>query len=163
VVPRPNGPDGKPRPDEHCHEDEDWVHVILCFHECLASPERSFVSACDCETDCEHAAVRERFEIRVEEGRARRPNLECAIRDAIVGGRIRYEEIVSWVTTRSLEAPAETCIVLANVLRPPEGDPMDNANIDINVRPVVYGNDLLFELICGLVHDDQPRPQGGKF
>jgi hypothetical protein len=162
VAPRPNGPGGNPRPDEHCHDDEDWVHVVICFHECLADPERTFLSACDCESECEHSSVRERFEIRIEEGRAKGPNLECSVRDAIVGGRIRYDEIVNWVTTRRFEAPSETCITLANVLRPAEGGRIENSSIDINVRPVVYGNDVLFELICGLVNGDQSRPHGSK-
>jgi hypothetical protein len=162
VAPRPNGPDDKPRPNEHCHDDEDWVHVVICFHECPAEPERSFVGACDCETECEHGAVHERFEIRIEEGRAKGPNLECTIRSAILGGRIRYDELVAWVTTRWLEIPRDPCITLANVLRPAEGGRIDNDSIDINVRPIVYGNDLLFELICGLISEEQSRQRGSK-
>ncbi len=164
IAPRPNGEDGQPRPEEQCQDDRDWVHVVLCFHECLSAPEKSFVGACDCETECEHAAIRERFEIRIEEGRVRRPDLECSIRDAVIGSRIRYEELVTWVTTHGLELPADVCIPLANVLRPPEGGGIDNGSIDINVRPIVYGADLLFELICGLVNtnDEQSRPRGGK-
>ncbi len=164
IAPRPNGEGDRPRPQEQCQGDEDWVHVVLCFHECLAAPERSFVGACDCETDCEHAAVRERFEIRIEEGRAKRPDLDCSIRDAVIGSRIRYDELVNWVTTRGLEVPSDACITLANVLRPPADGSIDNGSIDINVRPIVYGADLLFELICGLVNtnDEQSRPRGGK-
>lgn len=162
IAPRPNAPDGSPKLDEHCQDDEDWVHVDICFHECLASPERSFVNACDCETDCEHSAIRERFEIRIEEGRAKAPNLDSSLRDALRQGRVRYGEIVSWITSRSLDVPRRTCITLANVLRPQEGGHIENDRIDIDVRPVVFANDLLFELICELVNDDSHRPRTNK-
>jgi hypothetical protein len=35
-------------------------------------------------------------------------------------------------------------------------------DIDITVRPIVYTNDLLFELILALMNEGQDYPRGGK-
>ena len=54
------------------------------------------------------------------------------------------------------------CIPLANV-RLPRGNRCESEDIDISVRPIVYTNDLLFELIVGVMNEWQPRPRAGKY
>jgi len=45
---------------------------------------------------------------------------------------------------------------------PVEGTYVSEDDIDITVRPIVYTNDLLFEIIVGLLRNEQSAPRGGK-
>jgi hypothetical protein len=51
---------------------------------------------------------------------------------------------------------------LANVRLPEPDMQYKESNIDITIRPIVYTNDLLFELILELTAGEKSHPRGGK-
>jgi hypothetical protein len=65
------------------------------------------------------------------------------------------------VSQRCAPPSCEPCLVLANVSvpRPNESSGVD---IDIAVRPIVYTNDLLYELLVALTTSRQSSPRLGK-
>jgi hypothetical protein len=159
-IPKAEPRDGaEPDYDAHC-DPKNWVHVSVCYHECLARPERVAIPECDATPECESGEVHERYEIVIEEGKADAPDLERSIRDALVGGRLHYDELVRRVSECCPALEGSICVPLANV-RKPEGDaPIPAKNIDITIRPIVYTNDLLFELIYNLTTNDNHRRNG---
>lgn len=171
VVPRPatseEVPKAEPRDQAETdyneqYDPKSWVHLSICYHECLSGPERVAISECEARPDCENGEVRERYEIVIEDGKVEKPDLECSIRDALVGGRLHYDELVRRVSECCPSFDGDVCIPLANV-RKREGDaPITDKSIDITVRPIVYTNDLLFELIYSLTSDRNPRHRNGK-
>ena len=73
-------------------------------------------------------------------------------------GRIDYETLVHYVSQGCSPCPEDPCIPLADVRLGVDQDkhklvPQD---IDITVRPLVYTNDLLFQLILALA-DESPK------
>ena len=58
------------------------------------------------------------------------------------------------------EEHRDPCITLANIRRPVGDGTVTAAGIDISVRPIVYGLDLLWQLILSLSHETQNRRTG---
>ena len=56
----------------------------------------------------------------------------------------------------------DCCITLANVRRPPSNGVVDQNDVDICVRPIVFSLDLLWELVLALTHETYSRrnPKG---
>jgi hypothetical protein len=147
--------------DEHC-DPKNWVHVSLCYHECLSGPERVTISECDSQAECENGEVRERFEIVIEDGKVEPPDLNCPPHDALVGGRLRYDELVRRVSECCPVVNGDCCIPLANVRKPDGETAITERGIDITVRPIVYTNRMLFDLICNLASDRNNRHRNGN-
>jgi hypothetical protein len=143
-------------------DDGDWVHVCVCFHECPVDPAP--VLACDCETTerCAPGATRESYCVTVREGRAPAIDPDCAAPDVISGGRINHQALAIRVTRGCPVPPPDPCVPLASVRLPAPGDMAKYPEIDITVRPVVYGNDVLFALVLALTRETQHRPWSGK-
>jgi hypothetical protein len=57
--------------------------------------------------------------------------------------------------------PCDPCLPLANV-RLAKADGSSPADVDITIRPIVYTNDLLFELTNAQNSDQKARLRGGK-
>jgi hypothetical protein len=68
-----------------------------------------------------------------------------------------YEAVVRWVTDACPELPTNPCITLANIRVSGGGHRCDPENIDINVRPIVYSNDLLYNLILSILNEHPDR------
>ena len=81
----------------------------------------------------------------------------------MMGGRLNYKQLAEFVTSSCAPVPCDPCIVLANIRLPKSGDACCADDIDISVRPIVYTNDLLFELLLGLTSHNQSRPKGVPF
>jgi hypothetical protein len=58
--------------------------------------------------------------------------------------------------------PIDCCIPLANIHLPNGDDPIQISDIDISVRPIVYSNDMLLDIILAMAGDLPARIRGGK-
>jgi hypothetical protein len=131
-------------------QEECCIHVVICYHECLVDPTPVLAEACGCDPVCAPGAIRERYCIEFRPGCAPPVPMVCHF-DAASRGTIDYNELVEWVTRkrRCLDFPKDPCIPLANFpvdvdscscCRGPE-------DIDITIRPIVFYNRLLFDLL----------------
>jgi hypothetical protein len=152
---------GQPRHEE-CDDDDEWVHVSLCYHECQSDPERAWGGDCDTESLCAPGSIRERYRIDVLPGRRRHRHPECEIPDVIVHGRIDYGALARFVSRPCRRPPDDCCLVLANVRVLEASKANGNDGIDITVRPIAYTNDLLFELILACCGHEEHETHGGK-
>jgi hypothetical protein len=137
--------------------------VLLCYHECEDDPVPVHVGDCHAQETCIPGTIRERYRVELRPGCAPEITAECCADEVVSGGRIDYGQLARWVTKRCCDRAKDPCIPLANVRVPVDDDrhhchPED---IDITVRPIVYSNDVLFELLTCLT-GEQPKPRGGK-
>lgn len=168
-VPEPApGGDAKARPGTNTNDDDDdncddnVVSVYICYHDCPGDPEPVLASDCDTPAPCSTGSVRERYTIEIRPGKAGKIDLMCEIPDVMTGGRLDYRQLAEFVTSSCAPVPCDPCIALANIRLPQSGDTCCTGDIDISVRPIVYTNDLLFELLLGLTSNNQNRLKGGK-
>lgn len=145
-------------------EKEACVQVLICYHECESDPVPVLAGDCNTSEPCAPGTIRERYRVTFEEGCAQPYHAECRIPDVISGGRIDYAALAKWVSLPCPEPPRDPCILLANVRLPDpeEGHHCDPENIDITVRPIVYSNDLLFELLLAAVTEAPKQRQQWK-
>lgn len=151
-------PEGAPEPygdgREHREDGEPVVRVRLCYHECESDPTPVMAGDCGTVEECSAGAIRERYRITFEEGGAPRKRLHCRIPDLFRGDRLDYEALARHVSEECPEPPRDPCITLANVrLAGPGGHDCDPERIDITVRPIVYTNDLLLEILLSLLEE----------
>jgi hypothetical protein len=168
---------GRHRPDDdygrghgygHDEDDDDcdcgdithhgrWIQIRVCYDECEADPTPVFAGDCDTAQLCLPGTIRERFHLEFHEGRHPRPNPECLAPEFFPGDRLDYGALARYVTESCPDLPKDPCIVLANIrlFGGEDGHRCEPDNIDTTVRPVVYGNDLLFKLL--LSDDDEER------
>jgi hypothetical protein len=144
-------------------EDKEYVQVLICYHECLADPQPVMAGDCGDGERCTPGAVRERYRVVIKPGKAPEVARHCAVPDVIAGDQIDYAALARWITEECRAVKGDGCIPLANVRLPQPNQRCDHKAIDISVRPIVYTNDLLFELILGLLNESQKRPRGGKY
>jgi hypothetical protein len=145
-----------------CESDRDrTLQLVLCYKECKTGPEPSMAG--DCGSDqCTQGTIRESYELSLRPGCAEKIDLTPEIHDPFRNKPFNYAELVYWVTRvcqPCLDATADPCIVLANIVRPDPEKPVDN--IDITVRPIVYTLDVLFELVLALGSDPTGK-RGGR-
>ena len=144
--------------DDHGHHDRgDWVQVRICYLECKTDPTPVFAGDCDTAQLCAPGTIRERFSVDFVRGRHPRPDPECLASAMFPSDRLDYASLARFVTEPCPDPPDDPCIVLANIrlLGGKRGHDCHPDNIDITVRPIVYGNDLLFKLL--LSDDDEER------
>ena len=140
--------------DCHSPEDEHWAHLVLCYHECETEPTPALSG--DCGQDaCQAGAVVERYRLEFRPGCVRGFREEADIPDFITKGKLDYRTLVQWVTDDCPACLEDPCIPLANVHLDvdDEGHTCHPLEIDIGVRPIVFTNDLLFELMWSLLTD----------
>ena len=147
--------------DNRCAEA--CVQVVLCYRECYAEPAPVLAGDCNSPDPCAPGAVREQYEIEFRSGCAPPRAADCEESQIVSGGRLDYEALVNWISdTRTCRWTAEPCIPLAN-LGIWENDgryQLDPNGIDIAIRPIVYTNAVLAEILrCllqrGTRHYDQ--------
>ena len=151
------------RYEQRPEQEDEFVQVLICFKECLSDPQPLVVSDCGCEETCAPAVIRERYKVIVKPGKAPEIPTHCRFPDVFNNDRVDYAALARWVTQECHRMKGDGCIPLANVKLPRGRGRCDSGDIDISVRPIVYTNDLLFELICGLLNEWQPRPRAGKY
>lgn len=157
------GDRNEPRQDDYRRDDGDddaVVRVMLCYHECEADPTPVLGGDCGTVPECAPGTIRERYRITFKEGAAPQRPMECRVPDLFRGDRIDYEALVRHVSDGCPQLPADPCIPLANLRLGGDGHACDPDRIDIAIRPIVYSNDLLFEIILSLLaegRDDDNR------
>jgi len=151
------GQQRRPRYGEDDKKEEAWIKVMLCYHECESDPVPVMAGDCGETEMCVAGAIREQYRITFREGRSKQVNTECAIPDFVPRERIDYPSIVRWVTDGCPQLPSNPCITLANIRVSDGGHQCEQDNIDINVRPIVYSNDLLYNLILSLLTENHDR------
>jgi hypothetical protein len=143
-----------------CDDDTVCYHLVICYHECGSSPEPALGDECGAQ-NCVPSLVQERYRLEWRPGKAPEPPHDDCLSHLISGDRVNRRALALHVSQCCPEPPAESCLPLANVRFPRNGD-KGNVDVDISVRPIVYTNDLLFELITAMSAERQNRPRGGK-
>ncbi len=148
---------------EHRHEAEgNHVTVVLCYHECESDPAPVLAGDCSSVQPCEAGVIREQFRIDFRAGAAPPIEMECRYPDVIEGRDLDYKMLAQWITKGCGGLPADPCIPLANLRLTEEKDGYgcDAENIDISVRPIVYTNDVLFDLLLSMLHETAEYRRG---
>jgi len=137
----------------HHHCDDEYVHLVLCYHECTGDPVPVPTGNCETEDPCVASTVREQYSLALRNGRWSRPRSE--LRDIVEGRRIERDALVEYVTRPCRRLPDDCCIVLANIRVAEHDEQYEPDDIDINVRPIVYTLPVLYQLIRSLVESDE--------
>ncbi|HJU56022.1 MAG TPA: hypothetical protein VJ715_15660 [Pyrinomonadaceae bacterium] len=177
IVPRTSDPiDVPPRPPQqqqqraesgkypagHC-EPEDYVHLCVSFQQCEGDPAPVLVDDCGQATSCSASSIQERYKFVIRECKAPDIDLNNGVPDFLLNGRLNYYALVERVTRACPELPSDLCVPLANIRLPEaDDDPLQTSDIDISPRPIVYSNDLLFDMIIALAGEAPARHRGGK-
>jgi hypothetical protein len=145
-----------------CCDAGPYCHIAICYHECPTDPAPAYGGDCDSEAVCTPGAIRERYCLTSTDGKLCPAYTRSSIQDVISGG-LNYGALVNYVTNAPCpELPDDCCIPLANVRIPAAGQTYTQSNIDITVRPIVYSNDLLYDLLLAWMNQGQSPPRGGK-
>ena len=139
--------------ERHYYCEIPFAHVVLCYHECKTDPVPALASDCESEAWCASGSIREEYAIEIRDGFA--PIRQSFFpRNVVEGGAINYGALVDFVTSSCRALPADCCIPLANVeLR--ETDDGWEPEIDNSIRPIVYTNRLLYQLINSLTRKSE--------
>jgi hypothetical protein len=117
---------------------------------------------CDTQALCSPGSIRERYRIEIHDGKLCPATTTSCIQDVISNGLINYSALAIYITNSCLDPSDDCCIPLANVRIPEAGQTYDQSNIDIAIRPIVYTNDLLYQLILAWMSQGQSQARGGK-
>jgi hypothetical protein len=140
-------------------DEEGWAHIAICFHECDSDPEPVRAGDCDVPNPCLPGSIRERYRIAFQPWKAPKIQGLSSIEDLFSSGRLNYEALANHITGNCAQFPTDPCIPLANIKLPQAGGTVPVDDIDITIRPIVYTNDLLFELILAAApQPNRPRP-----
>lgn len=150
-VPHPADPQNRTDCDDEC------VHVVICFRQCDTDPEPIAVDECGDTVECATSAIQERYKVSVRPGRAPRVSLDPALPDFVINGRLNYCALVDRVTRGCPDVPHDTCLALGNIRLTNGTDPLPEPEIDICVRPIVFTNRMLFDIIVTLAGEDAAR------
>lgn len=141
---------------------QDYVHISICFRQCESDPVPVMVDDCGLSTTCSASAIQERYTLEVVDGKAPEIELISSVPDFVLGNRLNYAALAECVTRGCADLPVDCCIPLANIHLPNGDDPIQTSDIDIAVRPIVYSNDMLFDILLALCGDVPARVRGGK-
>ena len=141
---------------------EDFVHLCICFEQCEGDPTPIMVDNCGQAVTCASSSYQERYRCVIRDCKAPDIQMVTGLPDLIMNGRLNYHALVERVTRGCPALPTDVCIPLANIRLPSGEDPPSASDIDISPRPIVYSNDLLFDMFLALGGDAPPRNRGGK-
>ena len=129
-----------------------YYHLVLCYHECPTDPSPGLGCGCETQVTCSPGAISERYMLQLVEDKLAPARTTSSINDVISNGNLNYQALANYVASLSPDDPCpDCCIPLANIRVPDAGSTYDqNLNIDISVRPIVYTNDLLYEIILAM-------------
>ena len=143
----------RPGYEQKYPRDEAWVTVVLCYHECETDPVAVLAGDCSTSTPCAPGAIKEQYRITFEPGKAEAPELSCRFPDVLAQGELDYAALARWITRECPAPPRNPCIPLANVRLDCDRDHCAVDDIDITVRPVVFGNDILIDILTRIVEE----------
>jgi hypothetical protein len=143
---------------DECNEDA-CIQVAICYHECLDEPQTALAGDCTTVDPCAPSRLRERYRVTFRDRCERRDYDERRSGRDLGGRRIDHERLAWWVTYgRDCGPPTrDPCIALANiaVVDPDDGEAgCDRESVDIGVRPVVWSNVLIRQLLMAALDRD---------
>lgn len=141
---------------------ENFIYVCLEYLECETDPAPVLQNECHGGQRCMPDTVHERYKVSTHDGKAPKLMHRCQIPDLTDDdtGEIDYDIMAKWITEKCPAPADEPCIPLAQIEFDEDGTCKE---IDLTVRPLVYTNDLLFEMILSMTEPEQPgKPRGGK-
>jgi hypothetical protein len=146
-VDKGRGYDGREKP---AHDDR-CIQVMVCYQECETDPTPVLAGDCRSAEECAAGTIREGYQVKFTEKLERPTHDVCRIPHIVSQSRIDFEALVKWVTRERdcFCLPRESCIRLAHVRVSEKGGHCHHDDIDISVRPIVYSNDLLFDIFLG--------------
>jgi len=147
--PEPHGTYHEP---PHHGKDKICIQVMICYRECETDPVPVLAGDCHSADPCAPGTIRESYQIKFTHWCEHPDNDQCRIPHIASDGKIDYQALVKWVTRERdcLALPKDPCIRLAHLhLSHEEAHECDHDDIDITVRPIVYANDLLFDILLG--------------
>jgi hypothetical protein len=140
----------------HAYCEDEYVHVVLCYHECESNPVPALASDCLSPILCAPGSIHEKYKIEIRENFA--PERKNSCLDLIKDGRIDHDALAEYVTKDCRSMPRDCCIPLANILLV-DDDGKWRPEPDITVRSIAYTNRLLFalidELALSLRHEEE--------
>jgi hypothetical protein len=140
---------------DHDHDDDACVTVTLCYQECESDPVAVLAGDCSTTAPCAPGAIREQYRIGFEPGCADPIEISCRFPDILRQGEIDYGALARWVTRNCPDPPRNPCIPLANIRLDCDEDDCGIEDIDIDIRPVVFGNAILFDMLTRIVEEEQ--------
>lgn len=157
------GDDDDEEEEEEENEDTGWVTVFLCYHECMEDPTPVLAGDCNGSQPCTPGTIREGFKFEFRGGKLPPIEFDCHIEDVLGPRKIHYDTMVTWFAEGCAELPDDPCIPLANIHIDSQGS-CDADDIDINIRPIIFTNPLLFEMFLDLIRGQRltssgPRPR----
>ncbi len=159
---KPPQDQGKTAATEADCDKRDYVNIAICFNQCESDPVPVMVDDCGNPTTCSASSIQERYTLEIREGKAPEVDLASSVPDFMLNGRINYSALVEAVTRGCPDVPADCCFPLANIHLPNGDDPIQPSDIDIGIRPIVYSNDMLLDIMLAMAGDLPPRIRGGK-
>jgi hypothetical protein len=137
---------------------ENLVTICLAYHQCETEMVPVLISDCETREGCAPSTIRESFAILVQEGGATSAIPECAIPGLFIpaenASRVDMVDLFARVLGRVDQACADVgrgaCVVLGDVMLPPGGSMLVDADVSYTGRQVVLNNQLLFEMILCL-------------
>lgn len=148
-----------------CSDTGTYCHLAICYHECPTDPSPTFGGDCDTQSSCSPGAIRERYRLKICDGKQCPPSTSSNLQQMIVGGVLNYGMLATYVSNQKCCMPPvdDCCIPLANIQIPSStGSSYGAGSIDINIRPLVYTNDMLYDLILAWMNQGQPQTRGTK-
>jgi hypothetical protein len=155
--------------DHHDHDDHDHHHdhdrdacltVTLCYHECETDPVVVLAGDCGTSTPCAPGAIREQYRVGFEPGCTDPVELSCRFPDVLRHREIDHGALARWVTRGCPQPPRNPCIPLANVRLDCRDDGCAIDEIEIEVRPLVFGNGLILDMVSRIVEEMHSNEYG---
>jgi hypothetical protein len=136
----------------------DLVTICLAYHQCETEMVPVLVSDCETREGCAPSTIRESFAVLVQAGGATSAIPGCAVPGLFMpagnASRADIVDIFARVLGRVDEACADVggdpCVVLGDVMLPPDGGLLVDADVSYTGRQVILNNQLLFEMILCL-------------
>lgn len=141
------------------HRDEACVTALLCYQECESDPVAVLAGDCSTSTSCAPGAIREQYRIEFAPGCVDPVEINCRFPDILSDGELDYGVLARWVTRECADPPRNPCIPLANVYLDCRDDGCDIDKIDIEIRPIVIGNTILFEILSRIVEEERAQQE----
>jgi hypothetical protein len=130
------------------------VHLCIAYLECEAEPVPVVGGDCDALAQCKASVAREAYCLVVRDGAPLASAPACGMPElfpappaAPLTAAQRHARLVQRCLQLPTEVTGDGCVVLAQIKLPAPGTLLTDAMIDASFRPLVYDNDLLYELL----------------
>lgn len=146
-----------------CTDTGTYCHLCICYHECLTDPSPTLGGDCDCQSACAPGSIREKYCIKILDGKICPASTTSPLQSVINAGSFSYAALARYVANSNCFAPVEDCCIpLANIAVPVSPNPYSQNGIDVSIRPIVYTNDLLYDLILAWMSQGTSAVRGTK-